>query len=204
MQHAPDEAGTRELNSPSSAKAANAATAAAMNSPAPVRGRQPGEAQAGRVRGRTVSGTSSRSRAAAARTARYTRRPAWWGAERTGRATRRPGGRGLRPPMFAAVATSDARRAAEAGISSVSAAVAVPVISPPTARDDPGRDEHADAGGQDEQDRAQRAAGEGHSHDRLRPAGPRTARQQQGGEHGRGVGGEGHRHHGEEKCQRPW
>ena len=32
--------------------------------------------------------------------------------------------------MFAAVATSDARRAAEAGISSVRAAVAVPVISP--------------------------------------------------------------------------
>ena len=32
--------------------------------------------------------------------------------------------------MFAAVATSDARRAAEAGISSVSAAVAVPVIRP--------------------------------------------------------------------------
>ncbi len=35
-----------------------------------------------------------------------------------------------RPPMFAAVATSDARRPAEAGTSSVSAAVAVPVMSP--------------------------------------------------------------------------
>ena len=32
--------------------------------------------------------------------------------------------------MFAAVATSEARRPAEAGISSVSVAVAVPVISP--------------------------------------------------------------------------
>ena len=32
--------------------------------------------------------------------------------------------------MFAAVATSEARRLAEAGISSVSVAVAVPVISP--------------------------------------------------------------------------
>ena len=35
-----------------------------------------------------------------------------------------------RPPIFAAVATSDARRLARAGTSSVSAAVAVPVISP--------------------------------------------------------------------------
>jgi hypothetical protein len=123
--------GTRELNSPSRANATNAATAAAVNSPRPRSGMpSPAKRRVGRVRGCTVSGTSGRMMAAAARTARYAAKTsvvgcgAYWA---NSPATRGPS---PRPPMFAAVATSDARRLAEAGISSVSVAVAVPVIRP--------------------------------------------------------------------------
>ena len=101
-----------------------------------------------------------------------------------------------RPPMFAAVAASDARRSP--GLSSVSAAVAVPVTRP---ADSPDRTRPTastpTSGARMNSDRAQRTGAEGHGQHRLAPGlirGP--ARQQQGGQHAGRVHRVDHRHDG--------
>jgi hypothetical protein len=170
-----------------------------MNSPRPRSG-MPARRSAGPA---GCAGAPSRGRAAGAGPPPpgppgTPRRPAWWDAARTGRTARRPGGRGPGRPCSRRWPPATPGARPEAGISSVSAAVAVPVIrpadSPETTR---ASDEHADAGSQDEQDRAQRAGREGHGHDRPAPGlVRRPSGQQQGNEHRRGVDGERHRHRG--------
>jgi hypothetical protein len=124
----PRKVGASALNSPSRLKAENPAAIAARNSLRPRSGRpRPAKRRAGRRRGLTVSGIMARLRAARTRTPRYTSKTkvVGWGAY----CANSPAMRGPRPrpPMFAAVAASEARRP---GHSSVSAAVAVPVIRP--------------------------------------------------------------------------
>ena len=171
-----------------------------MNSPRPRSGMpSPAKRRVGRVRRAHRLGDEQQDAGRRrARTARYTSKTSVVGCGAYWANSPATSGPRPRPPMFAAVATSDARRPAGAGISSVSAAVAVPVIrpadSPETIR---AAMSAADVGGQDEHDRAQRAGRQGHGHDRLAPGlvrGPPG--QQQGGQHRRGVDGEGHRHHG--------
>ena len=170
---------------------------AARNSRRPSSGRpSPARRSAGRRRGLTVSGIRDKPTAAAASTPRYTTNTkvvacgAYW-ANSPATSGPRP-----RPPMFAAVAASDARRSP--GLSSVSAAVAVPVTRP---ADSPDRTRPTAStlhvGGQDEHDRAQRTGAEGHGQHRLAPGlirGP--ARQQQGGQDAGRVHRVDHRHDG--------
>src|ERR1700722_1575263 len=201
----PRKVGASAENSPSRAKAEKPAAAAAVNSPRPCAGNpSPAKRMAGRRRWRTVSGTRSRHRAAAASTPRYTSNTrvvgcgAYW-ANNPATSGPRP-----RPPMFAAVAASDARRLPEAGARSGSGGAPGergrrgPV---PRARrypgHDPARDQHPHVGGQDEHARAQRAGTESPGEHRLAPRLIRGAPgQQQRGHHRGGVDSEGHRHYG--------
>ena len=125
----PRKVGASALNSPSRLKAENPAAMAARNSLRPRSGRpRPVKRRAGRRRGLTVSGTMARLSAATASTPRYTSKTKVVGCGAY--CANSPATRGPRPspPMFAAVAASEARRPAVH--SSVSAAVAVPVIRP--------------------------------------------------------------------------
>ena len=98
--------------------------------PGPARGCRGRRSAHRQRRGLTVSGTRNKHTPAAASTARYTSNTRTVGCGPNWAKSPAMSGPRPRPPMFTTVATSDARRLAEAGTSSVSAAVAVPVIRP--------------------------------------------------------------------------
>ena len=123
--------GTSALNSPSRENAAKPANPAAMNAARPCCGiPRPRNLRDSAERALTVSGTTSRPSPAAATSPSWTTNGstvgsgAYWAS--------RPASSGPRasPPRLAADETSDARRPAPGRAVSVSAAVAVPVISP--------------------------------------------------------------------------
>jgi hypothetical protein len=123
--------GTSALNSPSRENAAKPANPAAMNSARPACGiPRPRNLSDSAERPLTVSGTTSRPSPATATSPSWTTKGSTVGSGAYWDSSPASSGPRARPPRLAADETSDARRPAPGRAVSVSAAVAVPVISP--------------------------------------------------------------------------